>query len=338
MTQGRITVQLHQPGDRPHFKFVWFLPGTTTRKSRTSGTSDPEKAEKLRGDLEYELNHGMGATAVRLQWEAFSDRYLEQKLGDRRKRTRAKWSTVSASFHRLMRPRSIADVDAGMLSAYAVKLRETGFVKPTVAGHLAYLRAALKWAARQSLLPSAPIVEMPKLPKKSHIRRTDNAGFLRILNAAPEDWRPFISCAWHTGMRRGELLELEWSDVNTKPWVDLGRARIWLPAEWCKSDADSWLPVHPDLLATLTPLVQPSGRVFNLTLSPNELSRTFTAIAIDAGVPITLHDLRRSFGCRYAPLVPAAVLQRLMRHADVRTTLKFYVDTDDVLEEAIRKA
>ncbi|MBI1915688.1 MAG: hypothetical protein HYS12_13295 [Planctomycetes bacterium] len=54
-------------------------------------------------------------------------------------------------------------------------------------------------------------------------------------------------------------------------------------------------------------------------------------------MPSTLHDLRRSFGSRYAPHVSAPVLQRLMRHADVRTPLAFYTDIDDALEEAIRK-
>jgi hypothetical protein len=41
---------------------------------------------------------------------------------------------------------------------------------------------------------------------------------------------------------------------------------------------------------------------------------------------------------RYASAVPAPVLQRLMRHADIKTTLVFYTDVDDVLEEAVLKA
>jgi hypothetical protein len=37
-------------------------------------------------------------------------------------------------------------------------------------------------------------------------------------------------------------------------------------------------------------------------------------------------------------VVPVPVLQRLMRHADIKTTLAFYTNVDDVLEEAILKA
>ena len=68
------------------------------------------------------------------------------------------------------------------------------------------------------------------------------------------------------------------------------------------------------------------------------MSRKFTKIARLAGLKITLHDLRRSFGSRYASKVTAPVLKRLMRHADIKTTLTYYTDVDGVLDEAILKA
>ncbi len=40
------------------------------------------------------------------------------------------------------------------------------------------------------------------------------------------------------------------------------------------------------------------------------------------------HDLRRSFGTRWAKRVMPAVLKRLMRHASIQTTMGYYVDLD----------
>jgi hypothetical protein len=40
------------------------------------------------------------------------------------------------------------------------------------------------------------------------------------------------------------------------------------------------------------------------------------------------HDLRRSFGTRWAKRVMPAVLRRLMRHASIQTTMAYYVDLD----------
>jgi hypothetical protein len=53
------------------------------------------------------------------------------------------------------------------------------------------------------------------------------------------------------------------------------------------------------------------------------------------GKPASCHDFRRSFGTRWAKRVMPAVLQQLMRHASVETTLTYYValDTDELADE-----
>jgi integrase len=48
-----------------------------------------------------------------------------------------------------------------------------------------------------------------------------------------------------------------------------------------------------------------------------------------------MHSLRKGFGCRYAGKVPAQVLQRLMRHADIKTTLEYYANVDEAVEAAV---
>ncbi len=50
------------------------------------------------------------------------------------------------------------------------------------------------------------------------------------------------------------------------------------------------------------------------------------------------HDLRRSFGTRWARLVPTAVLMQLMRHASIATTNSYYIglDADEIAEDLYR--
>jgi integrase len=71
--------------------------------------------------------------------------------------------------------------------------------------------------------------------------------------------------------------------------------------------------------------------------------RVISDIGEEAGVMVnkaewkyaSAHDLRRSFGTRWAPRVKPATLQLLMRHKSIETTLKYYVcpDSDDVADE-----
>ena len=42
----------------------------------------------------------------------------------------------------------------------------------------------------------------------------------------------------------------------------------------------------------------------------------------------SVHDLRRSFGSRWARRVMPAELKKLMRHASIETTMAYYVDQD----------
>jgi hypothetical protein len=48
-----------------------------------------------------------------------------------------------------------------------------------------------------------------------------------------------------------------------------------------------------------------------------------------------MHVLRKGFGCRYAAKVPAQVLQKLMRHANIKTTMDYYANVDAAVEAAV---
>ena len=55
----------------------------------------------------------------------------------------------------------------------------------------------------------------------------------------------------------------------------------------------------------------------------------------DEGKFASAHDFRRAFGTRWASRVKPPVLQRLMRHRNIQTTLNYYValDADDIADE-----
>jgi integrase len=81
-------------------------------------------------------------------------------------------------------------------------------------------------------------------------------------------------------------------------------------------------------------------------MTAKRVCRIISDIGRKAGVVVnkaenkfaTAHDLRRSFGTRWASRVKPATLQLLMRHQSIETTLKYYVeqDADDVADELWR--
>jgi hypothetical protein len=105
-----------------------------------------------------------------MMWETFRGLYEEEKLAGVRAATKKKAGYVFDSFEELARPRTSGQVSERTVSHYATRLREEGMKHATIQGHLAYLRAALLWAADQKLIPGAPKVVMPKVSKNSIIR------------------------------------------------------------------------------------------------------------------------------------------------------------------------
>ncbi|MBY0588601.1 hypothetical protein K2X85_15610 [bacterium] len=77
-------------------------------------------------------------------------------------------------------------------------------------------------------------------------------------------------------------------------------------------------------------------------MNPSQISEVFgtivrrSAVRVSSNVGfVALHDLRSNFGSRWAGRVPAQVLQRLLRHSHIKTTLDFYADTERAALKAI---
>src|SRR5262249_26445796 len=153
--------------------------------------------------------------------------------------------------------------------------------------------------------------------------------------------RAFLLCGWLAGLRRLEAAGLEWEETALAPYLDLGRDRIVLPAALVKAAEDQWVPLDPFLKEALLALPRHGQKVFRFVngrgepVAPSTISQLVVDLAKQAGVKLSMRSLRRGFGCRYAGKVPAQVLQRLMRHANIATTMAFYANVDDAVEEAV---
>jgi integrase len=126
-------------------------------------------------------------------------------------------------------------------------------------------------------------------------------------------------------------------------------------AEAEKAHTDRLLPIAPEFAEFLLamPEAERRGLVFGIygvgesPLSTKRASRYISAIGKAANVVIdkaadqyaTAHDLRRSFGSRWAKRVMPAILKDLMRHSSIATTMSYYVNqTAEDVGDALRLA
>lgn len=351
MAERRIRVWVQEFSDREFLQLQWHCPATGKRKTRSAGTADPAEAEHKRADLEYELNNGLHREPSRLAWPDFRRAFEAEYLSGCRPATRDNYRVTLDLFEELCSPGRLAGVTARTVSAFAAGMRDlprprrngaTSYKASSIAVRLECLHTALAWAARQGLLTACPPFPRVDVPARAP-QPVPAEAFERLLARAGDDMdlRGLLLSCWLAGLRRNEAVYLEWAQTDKAPWIDLGRDRILFPAEFVKAGRDQWVPLDPDLREALERLPRAGRRVFRLVhpdgrpLTPVRVSQRVARLAAAAGVRLTLRALRRGFGCRYAGRVPAQVLQRLMRHANIKTTMEFYANIDCAVEEAV---
>ena len=149
---------------------------------------------------------------------------------------------------------------------------------------------------------------------------------------------PIVLLAMNTGMRRGELFGLAWTDVN------LDGALLTVTAGNAKSRKARHLPLNAEALEVLTRwkdqgdgkgLVFPGiggGRLTNI-------KKSWEGIVHDAKLAdFRFHDLRHDFASKLVMVgVDLNTVRELLGHADIAMTLRYAHLAPDKLADAVAK-
>jgi integrase len=205
----------------------------------------------------------------------------------------------------------------------------------TVNLHLTLLAAVLHRAVRNRKLDPSAVPAIRKLKtNNARLRYLTDEEEGRLLEALPDSFRPLITVAIHTGMRKGELLNLSWDEV------DFVSGTIFVRTS--KSGEGRRLPMSPTAHRTLAALWQSrrkrlSARVVNQSAGTRlvfangcggfegNLGRIWYPALERAGLEgFHFHDLRHTFASRLAMQGNDLYrVQTLMGHKTQAMTLRY---------------
>lgn len=223
---------------------------------------------------------------------------------------------------------------------------------PTVLLCHRVLHAALKQAVRWQLLLRNPADAVtPPRAKRDEAVAPDEDATARLLEAARSHWlHPIVVLAATTGMRRGEICGLHWSDVDLKaktvtvrqalepakggprlqdPKTAKGRRVIALPALAVDALKAHELKQKRTRMA-LGPAYKDQGFVVcnadGTPFQPGAVSQAFGALARRLGLDdVHLHSLRHGHASHLLRSgVPAKVISERLGHSSIRITLDVY--------------
>jgi integrase len=343
------TVTIYKAKGRNQYACQYTDPVTGKRCTRSAGTANRREAERFAAKLEDEIDRGDHIN-LNLSWSDFRDRYETIGLSGKRKSSQREQMTTLNLFEQYINPARPQVITTAVVSGFAVKLRvERGCREATIRKHLSGLRAVLNWAKSQGYIKQVPKFTMPKCTGMKGRPITEEelermiAAIPKVVSASTgndvvEGYRRLLRGLWFSGLRISEAMRLSWDELAGVR-VDLSGKlpMIDFAGQFQKNGKDQRIPITPDFFELLMsiPEADRAGAVFGLECTSLHASKVISKAGRLAGVITkqdqgrtvyaSAHDLRRAFGNRWARRIPAHDLQLLMRHADIQTTLKFYV-------------
>ncbi len=167
----------------------------------------------------------------------------------------------------------------------------------TVVRHLTVLKAIFNRAKRLRLARDNPAVFVKTTkPNNVLVRYLTSKQEAELLEHLPPAYHAVVITAMHTGLRQGELLRLEWSDVDWNAGI--------LTVQEPKEGERRRIPMNSTVVGLLLAQQQsqmpgPSDRIF-----PHDaryLRRAFKRAVKASGLaPLRFHDLRHTFASRLA--------------------------------------
>jgi integrase len=229
----------------------------------------------------------------------------------------------------------------------------TKYSRKTLANILATLAKLLRTAVEWDVLRAMPC--KIKIPKSLRTPPTfyEQDTMRRLIDVAAEiDARTLalVLLGLHGGLRRGEILGLEWEDVNVaRRQLIVRRNVISRFVDTPKSGHGRVLDLSTELTAALANLLQGSatkaGRVFRQDSGRPALARHLyawiSAAMIRAGIPmrrgVKLHVMRHSACSALAAMgAPMIAIQSLAGHESPQTTAKYMHLAPGVQAAAVR--
>lgn len=345
------------------------ITGEVVRTYHKIEAKTKKQAEKKRDALILDLERKGGALATGVTVREFLERFVDYKeeSGTIEPSTVRSYRGESRLICKYIGNEKLVDISIAVVNDWMAAMTKDGYAPKSVAKPFRLLKQAMKWAVAQDLLMKNPC-DFCKPPKRvktpiNALNREDRTRMLQLARKAqPQPLGIAIEIALTTGMRRGEVCALRWSDLNDDCSINVSHALGNGPGGFYEKEPKTQssartIPLTKRLFEVLRAMRSDSRRVlgeFGLSAdpyilgtqepdshpyNPSILGKEFAAFCKMNDFDCTFHDLRHTFATMMIGAgTDVRTVASYLGHASVSMTLDIYADVDpDAKKAAVDK-
>lgn len=301
--------------------------GKRVQKVVPLATTKEEAFTALQEEVRREFDDEYRAKRERdkIKFGRLAETYLEDYAKANKKSWRDDRYRIEANLKPFFGDEELSAVSPLLVERYRAERLKAGVTKSTVNREITLMKTMFRLAIDWGLTDTNPVTKVRLFPEKDTLKerilRPEEEG--RLLAASPAHLRPLVIVALHTGMRRGEILNLMWAQVD----LEKGLIRV----ENTKAGKNRLIPINDALLAEFHVLRAAGGLSGLVFANPRtrqpftEVKKSFKSACRAAGIRgLRFHDLRHTFATR---LIEAGAdiitVKELLGHFSVRVTQRY---------------
>lgn len=274
-----------------------------------------------------------------ISFSEFSERWLSWYASVRYKSTgyREYESLIRNHLAPAFSSLSLTELTTDRIQRYTAERLASGLSPRTVKNHVLLLRRMLQTAQSWQLIDgnAAMAVALPR-QEKTEMRFLTPDQMDALIAATPQHWRLLIALACLTGMRKGEILALQWDcvDIDRRQLTVIRSMRAGTVHDVKTAASKATIPMHADLVPMFQQRlsVSPPDCPFVLSksdgnpLSDSKPNRVLAHALQSAQLPsCRFHDLRHSWATAHIHAgTPLKTIQHLGRWKTAQTLLDEY--------------
>ncbi len=291
-------------------------------RSRSAKTRSETEATRFMSGFREEVSPG----TRRIFLGEFKCRYLEYSRTNHAPATTTRAIYVLDHFSRVLGDKLLDAISPEDIEGYKNRRLSAGISPVTLNIELRTLKAFFAVALAWDLIKRSPFkrVKLIRLPKRSPVYFSAD-DFRRLVGAMNPGWlRSIVLLAVNTGLRRCELVNLRWQDVDSARHTLTVRNT---QGYRTKTGRERVMPLNTSALDVLASLARGTEFVFNSSagkrICPSDVSRLFKLAvrAANLGEEYHFHSLRHTFASWLAQAgVNLYEIKELLGHTNITTT------------------